>query len=465
MHDVNVIIMDFYKELYTFFQNPSNISESSFSHFLSKLPSSYIPNLQQLAFSFPFPDLHPVLLSFLRSQNSSPSNPPLISNFIPSSSIKSLLNETRFPADHEKTLYTSLMQAIFTTKVRIDPHERLMGSFPIYLQQHQAVMCALFSPDLPLSVLWRYQIAYLSASAHQCEYLMAAEEFIYEVLHGMRLPSSELSEKLRLLASANNKLAHRPWEFSEADVRQLLGQWNLNELIVALTVICQFHCLAGFSYGLGVHPSAHSPTSMSPPSSPIKLHPKDSLYEALMEYSEHAAPEGAEDLSEEEMEDENSSIAYVNYSVVNVMRSFNASDFTFDQAYYVLEKAAPELAEAIWHRIKTAYAMTYESIGSETGVNTGPLRRAFWNYVQRLYGLQYDDYNYTDINRFLRINTKKYIKKTACFPETVSKADFDAVDIDLTFDELIHVNIIICEARFEAQLVYMLHAVQKAHCS
>ena len=66
------------------------------------------------------------------------------------------------------------------------------------------------------------------------------------------------------------------------------------------------------------------------------------------------------------------------------------------------------------------------------------------------------------INKFLKINTKRYIKKTACFPETVTKQDFLNIELDITNDEMIHLNLMICEARFEAQLVYMLHAIQKA---
>ena len=122
----------------------------------------------------------------------------------------------------------------------------------------------------------------------------------------------------------------------------------------------------------------------------------------------------------------------------------------------------PEASESIWNRTRTTFAMTYEHLGQDSGLETGPLRRAIWNYVQRVYGLQYDDYNYTDINKFLKINTKRYIKKTACFPETVTKQDYINIELDISHDEMIHLNLIICEARFEAQLVYMLHAIQRA---
>jgi sestrin len=278
------------------------------------------------------------------------------------------------------------------------------------------------------------------------------------------------------LGKANVKLAHRPWEFSEKDVKDLLIQWNSNELVLALTELCQFHCLSGFVFGVGVAPEPDLPlvNHKEPPSPIVKpTKSKTNIVAILKGQTDHSETEdyisdSSEDLHGYEEDIYFSRIAgdslcYINYPMDCISRPFNASEFRFaDQAYFILEKMAPEFSESIWNRIRTALAMTYDYVGQDSGVETGPLRRAIWNYVQRVYGLQYDDYNYTDINRFLKINTKKYIKKIACFPETVTKQDWVNIEIDLTYDEMIHLNLIICEARFEAQLVYMLHAVQRA---
>jgi hypothetical protein len=44
-------------------------------------------------------------------------------------------------------------------------------------------------------------------------------------------------------------------------------------------------------------------------------------------------------------------------------------------------------------------------------VDTGPFRRAVWQYVQRIKGILHDDYNYQDINRYLNKFNKAFIKK------------------------------------------------------
>lgn len=401
----------------------------------------------------------------------------LVSYFLPQEHIKTLIGETRFPNASEQEVYERVTEEMMNTIGRVPHHERIMGHFPLYLEKHYEVIKKLFCSDLSISYLWRYYIAYMAAATHRCEYLMRLEEHFSRTIEGDWFEDTEeIPQKLMSLGKANVKLAHRPWEFSEKDVKDLLIQWNSNELVLALTELCQFHCLSGFVFGVGVAPEPDLPlvNHKEPPSPIVKpTKSKTNIVAILKGQTDHSETEdyisdSSEDLHGYEEDIYFSRIAgdslcYINYPMDCISRPFNASEFRFaDQAYFILEKMAPEFSESIWNRIRTALAMTYDYVGQDSGVETGPLRRAIWNYVQRVYGLQYDDYNYTDINRFLKINTKKYIKKIACFPETVTKQDWVNIEIDLTYDEMIHLNLIICEARFEAQLVYMLHAVQRA---
>lgn len=346
-----------------------------------------------------------------------------------------------------------------------------MGQFPFYLEKHFEVIRIVFGSDLSIPYEWRYYIAYMAAATHKCEYLMELEKFYCELLLGSWV--EEVPDKVLKLGTANVKLAHRPWEFTEKDVKELMLSWNLNELILALSIMCQFHCLSGLVFGLGVDDSSRFERSDVKDCIIIEPRPKTDVAVMLRDHLESDEIEGylsdsSEDLHGEGEDTYYSRIAggylsYINYPMDTINRSFNASDFKFaDQGYYILEKLIPEVSESIWNRIRMAYAMTYDSVGQTSGIDTAPLRRALWNYVQRVYGLQYDDYNYTEINKFLKINTKKYIKKVACFPETVSESDYLNIELDLSNNDMIHLNLIICEARFEAQLVHMLYAVQRA---
>jgi hypothetical protein len=456
-------------------------SVDSLLKILESLPADKHTNLQNLASSIPFPNLHTAvneflsirgLVLFIQPLSSSP-----VSHFIPEAAVKALPSESRFPDRTEQEVYERVMKELFLSIGRVPNHERIMGSYPLYLEKHFEVVKSIFLNESSISSVWRYYIAYMAAAAHKCEYLMRLTQALCCRFNQDWLPDPrDLPEKLNILRKVNSKLAHRPWEFSEKDIKELAKHWNPNELILALTILCQFHCLSGFVFGLGIAPEFDLPIHCDKEQiiPEIKTEkPKINIVAVLNNYEEIKEEEEymsdmSEDVYGEEEDFYYSEIAgdfigYVNYPMDTIVRPFNASDFRFaDQAYYIMEKIIPDVAECIWSRIMTTFAMTYEYVGQDTGVNTGPLRRAIWNYVQRVYGLQYDDYNYTDINRFLKINTKKYIKKTACFPEMVQKQDYVNIELDLTHDEMVHLNLLICEARFEAQLVYMLHAVQRA---
>ena len=467
--------MDLDSKIFSCIKNNPQASQDELLDLLSSASREELEKLRKLKGCIPFTNLHTALDKHLASVNLVISNQKYeecaISQFLPHDHIKHLINENRFPSQAEKDLFTQLMQEIFLLAGRIPKHERIMGTFPYYLEKHSQVVKILFEGDLSIPYVWRYYIAYMAAATHKCEYLMKLEKFYCELFHKSWI-SADIPEKIQMLGNANVKLAHRPWEFSDKDLKELLTHWNLNELILALTLMCQFHCLSGFIFGVGISECSDFPSSTyKEPANQSAKPNKTNLTAMLKNYSESTEYEdylsdSSEDLHGEDEDISYSRIAgghltYINYPMDFIARSFNASDFKFsDQAIYILEKLVPEISDSVWNRIRMAFAMTYDTIGQDFGVETAPLRRAIWNYVQRVYGLQYDDYNYTDINRFLKINTKKFIKKVACMPETVSKTDYLNIELDLSNDDMIHLNLLICEARFEAQLVYMLHALQ-----
>lgn len=104
--------------------------------------------------------------------------------------------------------------------------------------------------------------------------------------------------------------------------------------------------------------------------------------------------------------------------------------------------------------------MTFESMGGEEGINTANLRRAIWMYTQRVYGLEYDDYDYVKVNEQIKRQTKNYIKEVACAPHRVNKRHIDLLDMKMTSEDIIHLNFLVCEARLETELIYTTNAIQ-----
>ncbi|VDP31242.1 unnamed protein product [Soboliphyme baturini] len=74
-------------------------------------------------------------------------------------------------------------------------------------------------------------------------------------------------------------------------------------------------------------------------------------------------------------------------------------------------------------------------IGKHKNVDTTKYRIAIWNYIQSLYGIRHDDYEYSEVNKLLSRQIKTYIKTICCFPERNPKylsssalADFDTAE-------------------------------------
>lgn len=77
-------------------------------------------------------------------------------------------------------------------------------------------------------------------------------------------------------------------------------------------------------------------------------------------------------------------------------------------------------------KFRAAYNLTYFTMADKTNVDTSKFRRAIWNYIQCIYGIRHDDYDYGEVNqvrfdcfliRFKRSEHKMYpeIMRTSTF--------------------------------------------------
>lgn len=73
--------------------------------------------------------------------------------------------------------------------------------------------------------------------------------------------------------------------------------------------------------------------------------------------------------------------------------------------------------------------------------------------------MMHDDYNYQEVNTFLNMATKNYIKKVTCYPERITKDDFKNIGVNLTPDEKVHIALLAVESAKQSTLLYGLHAV------
>jgi len=74
-------------------------------------------------------------------------------------------------------------------------------------------------------------------------------------------------------------------------------------------------------------------------------------------------------------------------------------------------------------------------MGDKNNVDTTSFRRAIWNYIHSLFGIRHDDYDYSVVNKLLERPLKAYVKIVTCFPDRVTRADYDAFMQDFNHSE------------------------------
>jgi sestrin len=136
---------------------------------------------------------------------------------------------------------------------------------------------------------------------------------------------------------------------------------------------------------------------------------------------------------------------------------FRSSDFNWkDHGFALVSRFLGDVAPLLDEQFDLIYFLTYNTFSSKTDIDTQPMRGAVWHYVQRVFGMCNDDYDYREVNTFVNRPIKMYVKKSACFPETVTARDFASFSSLLKDSEKCHISLLAIEAR--KQVHYLLMA-------
>lgn len=161
---------------------------------------------------------------------------------------------------------------------------------------------------------------------------------------------------------------------------------------------------------------------------------------------------------------------------------FRANDYSWPhQGYELLLRFLPRVAQPLDNLFNLTQTMTDNCFNTFDNVDTGPYRRAVWQYVQRTKGVLHDDYDYQDvtpvfsssrasnllsvhaqINVYLNKFNKNFIKKIVCYPEHVTLHDFQQLGYVMAPHEKLHLCALAVESRKQAELLYALRALMTA---
>ncbi|KAA3679940.1 sestrin 1/3 [Paragonimus westermani] len=97
------------------------------------------------------------------------------------------------------------------------------------------------------------------------------------------------------------------------------------------------------------------------------------------------------------------------------------------------------------------------------GVDTSPYRRSVWNQVQSLFGICHDDFRYDCLDRLLSTTQRAFLKLCATQPTAINQYDhcFEKIFPVLSPSEVVHVILMVVEARQQACLLYALRAISE----
>ncbi|XP_056413348.1 sestrin-2 [Hyla sarda] len=381
----------------------------------------------------------------------------------------------------------------------------VMGLHPEYLRVFWKTQHQLMRMDGALSLQERHYLAIMASARHKCLYLVTLHTSCFlqsggdpHWLEGLNCAPF----KLRRLNDINKYLAHRPWLITKEHIESLLKSpagyaWSLAELIHAIVLLTHFHALSSFILGSGIYPPEGIEGSQRPPSPDISVSegtsPPREAERVLAEMKKLDQEE--HEASQEEMEtrfeqekrecvmvtsngDADHSVyspsilrflddpdfGYIDFSRRGEQTppTFRAHDYTWeDHGYSLLHRLYPEVGQLLDDKFQVAYNLTYHTIASHHEVDTSKLRRAIWNYIQCIYGIRYDDYDYGEVNQLLERSLKVYMKTVTCHPERMTRQLYIDFWRQFKHSEKVHLNLLLLEARFQAALLYGLRAITR----
>ncbi|ESO84167.1 hypothetical protein LOTGIDRAFT_155490 [Lottia gigantea] len=332
-----------------------------------------------------------------------------------------------------------------------------------------------------------------------------------------------IPQKLKDFLEINKILAHRPWLITKEHVEKLItgkNRWSLSELTHAIILCTHFHALSTFVFGCGLNDEidfanghTFSPSyvddndNYSSDSSNdncdinnnniVLFQSKDdegSLRALMARMKELSEKKEEEELTvEERLKEfakveslsaeiatsqkipspsadvlryvEDPTFAYTDFATresVMEIPSFRANEYSWEEhGFSLANRLYSDIGSLLDDKFNMAYNLTYYTMGDNTQVDTSSFRKAIWSYIHTMYGIRHDDYKYGEVNQLLERNLKAYIKTVTCYPERLTKKDYDGVMREFKHSEKVHVNLMLLEARLQAELLYALRAIMK----
>ncbi|CAB3407909.1 unnamed protein product [Caenorhabditis bovis] len=368
----------------------------------------------------------------------------------------------------------------------------------------------LFNGSGYLCAWQRHYIALMAATRHRCLILMDYHTVMFRRCGGDEdwlAGITSADARFQSLDVFNRFMAHQPWMLNAAQIHGIVGKgtpdavktFALHELNEACLVLAQTHVFCSFICALGIERrgdlapaeldflncddidylrSKEEDNEMDEDS----MGELESLVRRMMELETQAneqkekekfsnvdcaaGGESPERPAEEEdmgmpVYSRDPRFSYQDFQdrPDRGIRPFRIDEFSWDHAYNLISDLNPDSAYLFDNCFRHIQRLTYRFMGQHSlKIDTSRYREAVWNYIQGLYGIRYDDYDYSRVNVLIDKATKSFIKTAACFPHKLTTELAHVMSCFKT-SEKIHVVIIVMEARLQAILLHFTRAL------
>ncbi|KAJ7421403.1 Sestrin-3 [Pitangus sulphuratus] len=406
-----------------------------------------------------------------------------------------------------------LFVKVLASRGRLEAVTQQMGYHPQYLDSFLKMQHYLMHMDGPLPFDCRHYIAIMAAARHQCRYLVNLHVLQFlraggdpQWLRGLEF----IPPKLRNLNEINKILAHRPWLITKEHIEKLLKisewSWSLAELVHAVVLLAHCHALASFVFGCGCEQDeglggrgslkglslgnqcfCEATAGNSCSQELLRINRKRSLdscmeLDSLRERMQriHVETEGREEmrlLQQDREEDPDGEVTgatnlacymqdpdfgYQDFARRDEDQTqvFRVQDYSWeDHGFSLVNRLYSDIGHLLDEKFRMVDGLQSSAMAKRQGCEPSVFKRGIWNYIHCMFGIRYDDYDYAEVNQLLERMLKVYIKTVTCYPEKTNSEMFDRFWKQFKHSEKVHVNLLILEARMQAELLYALQAI------
>ncbi|NWQ86721.1 SESN3 protein, partial [Burhinus bistriatus] len=139
---------------------------------------------------------------------------------------------------------------------------------------------------------------------------------------------------------------------------------------------------------------------------------------------------------------------------------FRVQDYSWeDHGFSLVNRLYSDIGHLLDEKFRMVDGLQSSAMAKRQGCEPSVFKRGIWNYIHCMFGIRYDDYDYAEVNQLLERMLKVYIKTVTCYPEKTNLEMFDRFWKQFKHSEKVHVNLLILEARMQAELLYALQAI------